>query len=150
MIFCPNVSQNTKVITSLMMRFYNMLFLFSLCRKEVVLTRFSCHSPCHSLQNLHFIKFICRFNCSWPLSIFSKLILETCTHVQVELSVRNELRQGMGVDSFSRGVKSPISLLHTGQGRTHCSTMMLFQLFHHHIVLYQMLAVLWLLEEGNL
>lgn len=47
-------------------------------------------------------------NCSWPVSVFSKLLLETCTYVQIELSVRKELRQGMGVDtSFSGGVKSP-------------------------------------------
>lgn len=56
-------------------------------------------------------------NCSWPVSIFSKLLLETCTYVQVELSVRNELRQGVGVDtSFSGGVKSPSSYREVREG----------------------------------
>lgn len=47
-------------------------------------------------------------NCSWPVSLFSKLLLETCTHVQVELNVTDEPRQGTGVDMFfSEEVKYP-------------------------------------------
>lgn len=87
-------------------------------------------------------------NCSWPVSIFSNLLLETSTYVQVELNVRNELRQGTGVDtSFSAEGKSPISLLHVKNSgeNVHCS-MILVQLLNHHLVLYQILAV----EEGSL
>lgn len=144
MISCPNVSQNTKVITSLMVRFYNMLFLFFLCRKEVVLLAQSMPQPAKVCISLNLFA---GFNCSWPVSVFSRLLLETCTYVQVELSVRNELRQGKGADSsFLEGVKSPVSLLHRERSGkdVHCSIMVIFQLLHHLLVLYQVLAVLWL------
>lgn len=86
-------------------------------------------------------------NCSWPVSIFSKLLLETCTYVQVELNVRNELRQGTGVDAFfSEEVKLPTSLLHVKKSGedVRCSIMILVQLLNHHFVLYQILAAFWL------
>lgn len=90
-------------------------------------------------------------NCSWPVSIFSKLLLETCTYAQVELNVGNKLRQGTGVDTFfSEEVKSPIALLHIKKSgeNVHCSTTILVQLLNHHLALYQVLAVFWLLKKG--
>lgn len=77
------------------------------------------------------------------MSIFSKLLLETCTYVQVELNVRNQIRQGTRVDTFfSEEVKSPISLLHIKKSgeNVHCSIMILVQQLNHHLVLYQILA----------
>lgn len=90
-------------------------------------------------------------NCSWPVSIFSRLLLETCTYAQVKLNVGNEQRQGTGVDAlFSEEMESPISLQYVKESgeNIHCSITILVQLLNHHLVLYQILAVFWLWKEG--